>query len=1235
MTPANHDELMEHARRIIRDLRTRLADAEAQRRPEPIAIVGMAFRFPGAGSDPDQLWKMIAEGRDAVTSVPPDRWNADIFFAPDPASPGKTNTTRAAFLEDVRRFDAAFFDITPREAARMDPQQRLFMETAWWALEDAALPREQIAGSDTGVFVGVHNLSCDYQSMQFDQLDSLDAYSATGTAHDMIAGRLAYWLDLHGPALAVNTACSSSLAAVHLACRSLRAGDCTTALAAGVNLLLTPDSTVAASQLQLLSPDGHCRPFDSRADGMGRGEGCGVVVLKKLSAARQSGDRVLAVIRGSAMNQDGRTNGLTAPNGLAQQRVLLRALAEAGVQPADVGYIETHGTGTALGDPVEVEAIASVFGGPTRPSACTLGALKANLGHLEGAAGVAGLIKTVMVLRHRWLPPVANLQQLNPHLAVEGTGLEIPRAGKAWAASNHLRIAGISSFGWSGTNVHVVLEESPTANDKINAKGPWPILISAQTAAALKELAEAFADRLDSSSAAELPSISYTSTVRRTHHSFRMAVLGSDPQECARQLRQRLNPAQMRDASREVRPDKRLALWESGGEVDWAVFFPEPVEVVDLPRYPFQGKEYWLDERAATARPAAAKDIAAGPAWDASAPKDWFYSADLVERELKVGRASRSPQQSVWFLWGRETDLSRQMASAIRSRGDEVVEDSAPGSSARDFLRSDPQTRIVTDHNGADPRYVVYFPKADSPSAVTAEALGVVQAHLRGDSTAQLWFVTEVSQQQSFHADSVTAALHGFCRVVGLEHPTRIGGVIAADAGSALQVCSEIGAEAVDDTVLLRDGHRWVTRLHRQQVRAASPLQLRQDRSYLITGAFGAIGIDVAAWLIDAGARHLVLAGRRDPSLMNKPQMLAQLDSWRTAGIHIQTRVCDVANESQVAAMLAEIDAGDAPLAGLIHAAAAVRFSPIELATAEDVENVFDAKLNGARILDRCTRTRSPEFFVLFSSAAATLGLRNGAIYAAANSALQGVIEERRALGLSALAVEWGAWRSEHGGAQWDLIENSGFQLMSPQSALSGLAALFQENQTRCIVADIDWQILGPALAMRVRDALVSDIVREAEQPAAADSNAAASVWVNALRPLDPIEQRDQLLALVAEETRNVFGMPPTDSIQQDRGLFAMGMDSLMAVRLKRRLQERTGLSLPGTVTLTYPTVAALADYLQTRLFGEQGSIPTSTALSTVDRTPSGVAEMDDNETRAEIEKELAAVQQTLAREQR
>src|ERR1700740_837608 len=332
-----------------------------RRSPDPIAVIGIGCRFPGGANDPDSFWRLLIEGRDAIVEVPPDRWDIDALYDPDRDSTGKMNTRWGGFLDGIDQFDPEFFGISPREATGMDPQQRILLEVTWEALENAGLCPDRLTGSQTGVFVGVCN--SDYFLKQFETgRDSADAYVATGNAHSVASGRISYLLGLQGPSLSVDTGCSSSLVAVHLACQSLRAGECRTALAGGVNLILMPDTTIVLSKAHMMSPNGRCKAFDASADGFVRSEGCGVIALKRLSDARADGDRILGVIRGTASNQDGRSNGLTAPNGPSQVAVIRDALANAGLQPGDIDYIEAHGTGTPLGDPIEARALAGVFG---------------------------------------------------------------------------------------------------------------------------------------------------------------------------------------------------------------------------------------------------------------------------------------------------------------------------------------------------------------------------------------------------------------------------------------------------------------------------------------------------------------------------------------------------------------------------------------------------------------------------------------------------------------------------------------------------------------------------------------------------------------------------------------------------------------------------------------------------------------------------------------------------------
>ncbi len=426
-----------------------LRETDARNRTEPIAIVGIGCRFPGA-SGPDAFWKLLSDGVEGVGPVPLTRWNPDA--AQHRAIPG-----RGGFLENVDRFDAEFFGISPREADLIDPQQRLLLEVSWEALEDAGAAPARLAGTNVGVFVGI--ATSDYAQLQAMRGDPSDPYRVTGSAASIAANRISYAFDFRGPSLAIDTACSSSLVAVHLACRSLWDGETSLAIAGGVNVILSPQIVENFARVGFLSPDGRCRAFDAQANGYVRGEGAGAIVLKPLSLAMADGDSIYAVIRGSAINQDGRTNGLTAPSKAAQEAVLRDAYRQAGTLAGQVDYIEAHGTGTLLGDPIEVAAIGSVLAEGRAPGThCALGSVKTNLGHLEAAAGIAGLIKTALALHHSEIPPSLNFAEPNPHIPFDQLPLSVQRQLDPWPAGDRPGLAGVSSFGFGGTNAHVVLE---------------------------------------------------------------------------------------------------------------------------------------------------------------------------------------------------------------------------------------------------------------------------------------------------------------------------------------------------------------------------------------------------------------------------------------------------------------------------------------------------------------------------------------------------------------------------------------------------------------------------------------------------------------------------------------------------------------------------------------------------------------------------------------------------------
>jgi amino acid adenylation domain-containing protein len=534
--PQGGPSTIKRALGAIERLQERLAAVE-RARTEPIAIVGLSCRLPGGADSPQQYWQLLADGVDAITEIPASRWDIDRYYDPDPDAPGRMYVRHGGFLRDVAGFDSWFFRISPREAQSLDPQQRLLLEVAWEALEDAGIAAGALSGTATGVFVGL--TTSDYGQMLMRQGGGrdLDAFFFTGNPANAAAGRLSYFFGLQGPAVAIDTACSSSLVAVHQACASLRAGECRTALAGGVNLILAPETTIAVCRTRALSPEGRCRTLDRQASGFVRSEGCGLVVLKRLSDAVADGDPIRAVIRGSAVNQDGATSGFTVPNGQAQQAVIRQALGA--IAPAEIDYLELHGTGTPLGDPIEVAAAAAVLGEGREPSQpLYIGSVKTNFGHCEAAAGIAALIKTVLSLEHGEIPAHLHCHEANPLIPWDSLPVRVPQARTRWPESAHPRRAGVSAFGASGTNAHVVVEAAPEpATLTRETDRPRHVLVlSATRREALRALIARYRERLASAEDADFADIAYSAATGRAHHRQRAAIVAATCEEAIARL---------------------------------------------------------------------------------------------------------------------------------------------------------------------------------------------------------------------------------------------------------------------------------------------------------------------------------------------------------------------------------------------------------------------------------------------------------------------------------------------------------------------------------------------------------------------------------------------------------------------------------------------------------------------------------------------------------------------------
>ena len=531
----------------LKQMQQKLADLE-KAQYEPIAVVGMGCRFPGA-PNPETYWQLLQDGVDAITEVPEQHWDARAYYDPNPNLSGKICTTYGGFIPHLKEFDAAFFRIAPREAISLDPQQRLLLEVTWEALENGGIAAEQLQGSQTGVFIGICGVDYWHQLLNRDQA-TIDAYLTTGNTHSLASGRLSYFFGFTGPSISIDTACSSSLVALHLAIQSLRQQECNLAIVGGVNRIVSPQASINFSQARMLSPQGRCQTFDAAANGFVRAEGCGVLVLKRLSDVVTSQDRILAVLKGSAVNQDGRTSGITAPSSLSQQAVIRQALANSKVEASDISYLETHGTGTSLGDVIEIEALSNVFApyhNQTQP--LILGAVKTNIGHLESASGIASLIKVILAMKHELIPANLNLNHPNPQINWQDLPFVLPNDNIPWTKSDKPRLAGVSAFGFSGTNAHVVVASTDSflkINEEIgrqeNCETDLHLLtLSATTEKALRDLVKLYQQYLISDSSSSLKDICLTTNVGRTHFKYRLAIIAESVDDLRQKLESIIN----------------------------------------------------------------------------------------------------------------------------------------------------------------------------------------------------------------------------------------------------------------------------------------------------------------------------------------------------------------------------------------------------------------------------------------------------------------------------------------------------------------------------------------------------------------------------------------------------------------------------------------------------------------------------------------------------------------------
>jgi amino acid adenylation domain-containing protein/non-ribosomal peptide synthase protein (TIGR01720 family) len=1242
---------------------------------EGIAIIGIGCRFPGA-EGPEAFWELLEKGEDAVGAVPEGRW------PPDDSSP-----RFGGFLSQVDGFDADFFGIAPREAVAMDPQHRLLLEVSWEALEDAGQVPERLAATPVGIFLGI--ATNDYGRLAIDRNGSSPDYLLTGNAASIAANRLSYLFDFRGPSLAIDTACSSSLVAVHLACQSLRRGESTLALAGGVNLILAPEIAACFKKAGFLAPDGRCKAFDARADGYVRGEGIGVVVLKPLARARADGDPIYAVIGGSAVSQDGRSNGLTAPSREAQEAVLRAAYRDAEIDPGEVQYVEAHGTGTFLGDPIEAKALGAVLGaGRGAESTCLIGSVKTNIGHLEAAAGVAGLIKVALALHHRQVPPSLHFQTPNPHVPFEALSLRVATAPVPWPGAASRALAGVSSFGFGGTNAHVVVEGVAATvgagNDRIG-QGPTPVCkdgvsqeinssrerlalipLSARTPDALRALAGSVRDEL-ARTLVPLDDLAYSATVRRGHHEHRLALLAATPEEVLAQLDAYLRgesspgllvgrkpsgaPAKDRfvAAETDAGADRQAVLRETasayvrGEPVDWSRLYPSG-RFVKLPSYPWRRERFWLEGIESNGDVRQEVDGSNGhspPGTNGNGhhvPSSAYRSAQRsVHGNGKNGSAVAEEEVG--------TRANRLAGASTATHADDVFElqwlpvprHGSPGASQagpwlivadRQGLASrlatamearDAACVVLEPLEGVDDRFhetlrtnafrgVIHLRSLDTPAGIAitlsdldaaqerglGEVMGLFQA-LAGSGLAtppRLWLVTRGAQATGTETKAPAVAqapLWGLGRSIALERPDLWGGLIDLDPSEAETEVDALADELLgpdgEDQLAYRDGRRMAARLVRRAPLEPQSrgLAIRPEGTYLVTGGLGAIGLQSAHWLVERGARRLVLVGRRglpDRSSWDDLPATGQVEAVKALerlGATVVIAPVDLADPEAMAVLLEDLRQTFPPIRGVLHAAGTITPQALHELDRDSLWSVLRPKVAGTFVLHEATRNLPLDFFVLFSSVASVLGARE-AHYAAANQFLDAFAHARQAIGLPALSVNWGPWA---GKGMADAPDRSrafrllGLSSLRPDAAFEALDRLAGQETCQAMVAEVDWFTLKSLYGLDGHRRLLEAIEAERSDDRVSSGH----------RPDlqgTPDERRMRLLAYLRDQVADILRLAP-ERIETDRPLNTLGLDSLMAIELKSAVESELEATLPLSVLLRGPTLEELVDEAMAR----------------------------------------------------
>ena len=1202
--------LVTPARQVHANLEPPAADDDV------IAIIGMSGTFPDA-RDPEAYWDNIVKGRCSVRPVPRERWDVDAVYDPDPDRLDRTYCKVAGLIPDADLFDPLFFRMSGRDAQITDPQQRVFLEHAWKALEDAGYPPVSLGGTKCGVYVGcVAN-----ETPLLNELEgaSADPGATMGSYSSVLAARISYLLDLHGPSISIDTACSSSLVALHLAVQSLRSGETDMALAGGVFVMPSARFHVAMSNMSLLSSAGACRPFDSRADGFVPGEGAGALVLKTVGAARRSGDRILAVIRGSALNHDGASNGFTAPSARAQTDLAEEVYRQAGIDVTSIGYAEAHGTGTRLGDAVEAESLTAAHRRFTAARTyCALGSVKAGMGHAAAAAGVAGVIKVVQALRHATIPPTWHVNTPSDLMVWDESPFYFPEQATPWKAPEQgPRRATVSAFGLSGTNAHVLLEEAPAPEHADRDGGlEHVVVVSGHTETALRRNEEALLEwvqRGDCDAAPQLEAIARTTQLNRTAHGHRVAVLASSTSELVTRLREHLQHGEseavfegqtmaqpssiaslfsdraghdfLADLARRRRLEPLAWAWVDGLDVPWAELHGEPLAPpVSLPPYRFDHINFQRrpSEPAGSVVYSTRHFEVNVPAWR---PEPAPSSVEPPRRLLLMG--DESDIAAVRRHWPSTPIILVGQASE-----DELV---PVGESWRISPRSAGDfDKLLAAQAGDVPIDVLNLWPLHAGSDTSVDPAIGASLHLvgaAGRTSARVRRVVCVTRRGSVPQpfDDAAAAVGHSAALVAPEMTFTL---LRVDGAASVGECVDHAVSewaASDPEVLRRDGARFVPELAAPAA-ADEPIVIRRGAVCLVTGGMGALGRIMSRHLASTLAAHLVLVGRSAPTLETSEHLESLKSSGAASAVYLQADVSDVTAMREVVRSVRQQRGG---MHAVVHAAGVLDSRPLSAMDERALEGALKAKVEGVQVLDEVTRDEDLDAVILFSSASAVLGDFGLGGYGVANRFLDAFCEYRnhlRAQGArrgATVSIDWPLWE--------DGAMRAGGQRLHQQA--SGVVPLGTAEGLA---------IFDTVLARGISTAVVMPAVHDGAAPAPradADHLPTVDTTGGAAEPARPeTAGSESLREQVLDATARALGIE-VERIDLEADLADYGFDSVSLKTHARRLTEELGIPVSPTVFFACGTLGEVLRLLVDQ-HGDQIEVPPASRAPERDADP-------------------------------